>query len=137
MRGRGMCNTHYMAWRRANPEFLTVQKISDQLVMDALPGTMRQVAHVTGLHVETVSAVLKRLNVRGRREVCIYDYLPPKVPGQHWTALWKTGSGANYRLPASRKAAHTKVVKDRTRPETRAKACASGASWIDALPVAA
>lgn len=142
-RGRGMCNRHYMAWRRANPEILTVQQISDQIVMDALPGTLREVAARTGLHHETVSKVLKRLNVWQGRQVCIYDYRPPAVAGQHWTALWKMGGGRNYTLPTSRKRAHTKVVKDRTRPENKAKAAAGmiapspAASWLDILPVAA
>lgn len=142
-RGRGMCTTHYMSWRRKNPDILTVEKLSDKVVLEALPGTMRQVAEITGLHPETVAAVLKRLNVWGSREVCIYDYLPPAGPGLHWTPLWKTGGGRNYVLPIERRKAHAREIKRRTRPEYKAKlaagmvAPAPRASWFDLLPVAA
>lgn len=138
-----MCNRHYMAWRRANPEILTVQQLTHKTVLEALPGTMRQVAEKTGLHPETVSAALKLLNVRKGRQACIYDYLPPTAAGLHWTPLWKQGGGANYRLPASRKQAHARMVKQRTRPEYKKKlqlgmlAPAPRASWFDVLPVAA
>lgn len=143
VRARGMCNTHYMAWRRANPEFPTVRQNSDQAVLDVLPGTLREIAAKTGLHHETVSAVLKRLNKWKGRQVCIYDYRPPTVAGEIWTPLWKAGSAANYKLEEERRRTHAKVVKDRTRPANRARAEAGmlppppRASWLDLLPVAA
>lgn len=138
-RGRGMCNAHYMAWRRANPEVLTVGQLSEKLVLEALPGTMPQVAERTGLHRETVSSVLKALNKWEGRQVRIYDYLPPTAYGRHWTPLWQQGGGVNYKLTAERKTAHAKAVKLRTRPEYRKKlemgmvAPAPRASWLDAL----
>lgn len=142
-RARGMCNSHYMAWRRANPEILTVQQLTHKTVLEALPGTMRQVAEKTGLHVETVSAALKALNVRQGRQACIYDYLPPAAPGAHWIPLWKEGSGANYRIPTARRKAHEREARRRTRPGYKEKLAAGmiapalRATIFDILPVAA
>lgn len=134
-----MCNTHYMAWRRANPEHPTVTENSNQAVLDVLPGTLREISAKSGLHHETVSRVLKRMNVWKDRQVHIYDYRPPQAPGEAWRPLWKAGSTANYKLPEERRRAHAKKVKDSTRPINKVRAAAGmiapppRASWFGPL----
>ena len=136
VKGRGMCSGHYAGWLRANPD-IRREALNRDAVIEAMPGTMPQLASATGLHRETVAAILKELNVWKSRRAYIADHLPPTVPGTRWQPIWRAGKVANVKLTDERRKAHAKRVKDSTRPDDRRTAAskdpAPRATWLDTL----
>lgn len=75
---RGMCSQHYNKWLRTvdNPP---KKPNARDLVLKALPGTCRQIAEKTGLHLDSVQTAIK--NLRGS---AVY------VKGWRWSGMAKT-----------------------------------------------
>jgi hypothetical protein len=140
VRGRGMCSVHHQQWLRKNPH-MSIPRMNEELVLELLPATPKQLIQKTGLCRETVNRVLASLNVPGSaRRAHIGDHLPPMQKGLTWVPIYHAGKGPNKRLTAERKKAHTAMMKRecdyrrRGRPKSEQR---PQATWLDTLRMAA
>lgn len=109
--GRKMCKLHHQRWLRKHPD-MTIQRMNEETVLDAMPGTVLQLIARTGLVRETVNRALAVLNVAGEnRRAFIIDHAPPMVKGHKWREIYEQGNGPNKRLTAERKREHTATMK--------------------------
>lgn len=135
---RGMCKNHYVKWKRKNPD-ISVMAMSEEAVLDSMPGTQAQLIVRSGLCSPTVKRALAVLNIAGpERQAHIYDYLPPASKGKRWYPMYKIGKAPNVRLTKERKREHTLKLNRESyrRREGSAPPVVVPASWADSLGVA-
>lgn len=89
---RGMCNSHYQAWRRVhNAPLAKTRDDTKKLILSVLPATRRKIEQETGFHFGTVMRYLPDL----RREKLMYidDYEPPVNGGNgRWQPVYAVGN---------------------------------------------
>lgn len=148
-RGRGMCAGHYSAWRTAHPG-LTIMETNRQAILDAMPGTVRQLVDRTGLDRCTVRKHLAVLNVTGKeRQAYIASWIPTAKQGDNWQEVYYQGAKPNKKLTKREKHRHYLNLLNAKRHAARGPDAVPGpirkpladppprASWFDALPCAA
>lgn len=89
---RGMCNTHYMKWRRAQPiQLAHTSEDTIRLIMEAMPATRRQIEQATGFHIATLLRHLPSLR-RGKL-IYVIDHVPPVQGGRgRWQPVYSVGN---------------------------------------------
>lgn len=95
VRGRGMCGTHYCAWRRAQVS-IPGRVSAEDLVIEEMPGTLRELAARTGLCYDTVRVAVRMLHIREWINVC--SILPPGQEGGQWRDVFDIGQGEDARV---------------------------------------
>lgn len=99
-RSRGMCNSHYTTWRRKTT-IDTTPVSSESLVLEVLPGTIRELAVKAGLCYETVRKIVRSLHER--RAIHVEDQTIPCVAGGHYSDVFAIGDGEDFKLPKQTK----------------------------------
>jgi len=133
--GRGMCQNHYEYWRRHNPESITM-RVRDNAVLEAMPGTVHQLAERVGICLASARRAIESLNVKGiERQAFITDYVPPASKGKRWEPIYAMGKKPDLKLTAERRREHMLMLQraGHARRTGRQAPPAARASWIDAL----
>lgn len=127
VRGRGMCINCYEKWRRANPG-VRVQLQSMDMVEELLPARQKVLSEKTGMTLNSIAAVLKRLHEAGRARIGHYD--PPTVTGASFRPVWVAGPGRHAPKPSKKKLAEYSRHTHRRNYARR-----KGRAWAAALGV--
>lgn len=107
-RSRGMCNSHYTTWRRKTT-IDTTPVSSESLVLEVLPGTIRELAAKAGLNYETVRKIVRALH--NRKAIHIEDTLPPGLAGGHYIDVFALGAGEDFKV--SKQTKHKYALRGR------------------------
>lgn len=132
VRARGLCPTHYQAWRKATPG-VRMQIQTRKLVIGALPGRVTQVMARTGLEFKTVTRHLRAAHKD--EEVHILGFDPPNVTGYKWMPVWYEGPGKNAVLTKKMKRAYDQQRQNANRAARRQPEAPRQATWLTALGV--
>lgn len=107
VRTRGMCASHYTAWYRTQRKLskLPRKQPAEDLIMEALPGTIRQLCNETGLSYRTVSEAVVLLRLR--EWVHVEDVLPPcSILGGRLVNVYGVGPAKDARVTKATKKQH-------------------------------
>lgn len=108
VRARGMCKNHYDQWRRARPEPLGPVDSCHADLLEAMPGTLADLAATCVQKYDTVRKAVERMH--DRDEVHVSKWQAPE-PGQghRWVAVFAAGEGEDAKLPRAKKRAHARA----------------------------
>jgi hypothetical protein len=107
VRARGMCNNHYTQWHKKLAVPLNQSDTRDRL-LDAMPGTTKQLAVKLDLLYETARKAIRKLHADG---LChIEDHVPPENQGRDYMPIFASGPGKDHVVTyARRRSDHLKA----------------------------
>jgi hypothetical protein len=106
-RARGMCKNHYDVWRRSLPAALG-QNDSNQEILDAMPGTLKELAAACQMEYDTVRKAVARLHATERAHITQVQP-PERGQGHCWVAVFADGPGEDAKVPKWRKRRHARA----------------------------
>lgn len=91
-RARGLCNNHYVQWRRTAKLNVTMFD-TPGLLLAAMPGTVKELAARCCIQYETARKACAKL--RAENKAHIEDHVPPEHHGRPYIAILTAGPGVD------------------------------------------